>query len=655
MIKEKLKNFIVKTALKLSSKTDAMVILDIVNEWLGASKEDSYFGAVYNATSTWGLFFAKAKFRVYKQNKDGLEEVLEDDALKLFKEPNYYETWWEMCYKIPALFGIFGRAFIIVLRKGGLEDTKGKIMAYELMPPRVINVRYENNQINYYFVGNGKERKIPNENIIDLRYPHPFKMLEGHPIIESVLNVQQIEKIQELYMKEYWTTGGFMGLTFSTEQDLTKQQYDSIYNRLNEKYTGTKRAFKLGLLTNGLKPVKTSYSMKEHDMTGQRKYIRDEIYQAFKVSNIMMGGGENYNRAVADAQIFQFTSNVIDPILNYIDAIFTKFIQKNYNKDYIVIHDTIAPKDVELKLRYYESGLKNGWLVLNEVREMEGFNKYNYESANKPYVNVGGALIDYSELIQIGKVLPLPSDEKKNLTKADDGMEGYWENINDRHFYWTRRFGKRIEGYYYDQQRRILDAVLQNFIVEQAFDLQNENLILSQLLEIDLWDIMKDGWTLGDYMYETNTTFNKERFEIYYEDMKKLFLEFNEYVYENIISSKSEEELKSKYESLVKNEAKSVVITSVTGSINAGLLNAMKDAGIKYKMWLTFRDERVRNRINGENHVIMDGVTIPVDEYFKIPSRSGFDYVMYPGDPNASPENLVNERCTIIGRKELNI
>lgn len=654
MIKDIFKSLIAKAALKLSSKSDAMIILDVVNEWLGASKEDSYFGAVYNAVSTWGLFFSKAKFRVYKQNKVGIEEILDDEALKLFKEPNYYETWWEMCYKIPALFGIFGRAFIIVLRKGGLEDAKGKIVSFELMPPRVINVRYENNQINYYFVGNGKERKIPNENVIDLRYPNPFKMLEGHPIIESVLNIQQIEKIQEMYMKEYWVTGGFMGLTFTTEQELTKQQYESIYNRLIEKYSGSKRAFKLGLLTNGLKPIKTSYSMREHDMSGQRKYIRDEIYEAFKVSNIMVGGGDNYNRAVAEAQIFQFTSNVIDPILSYIDATLTKFIQKNYNKDYIVIHDTIAPKDILLKLRYYESGLKNGWLVLNEVREMEGFNKYDYDFANKPYVNLGGALIDVSQVIQVGKVPISTPEEKKNLMKADN-MESYWENINDKHFYWTRRFGRRIEGYYYDQQRRVLDAVLQNFIVEQAFDLQNENLILSQLLEIDLWDIMKDGWTLGDYMYDTNTTFNKERFEIYYEDMKKLFFEFNEYVYENIKSSKNEEELKSNYESLITNEAKSVVITSVTGSINAGLLTAMIDAGIKYKMWLTFRDERVRNRINGENHVIMDGVVVPINDYFKIPSRRGFDYVMYPGDPNASPENLINERCTIIGRKELNI
>ena len=52
---------------------------------------------------------------------------------------------------------------------------------------------------------------------------------------------------------------------------------------------------------------------------------------------------------------------------------------------------------------------------------------------------------------------------------------------------------------------------------------------------------------------------------------------------------------------------------------------------------------------HNEDHVSVDGVKVGLDDLFLVSSRHGEDRMMYPGDATASPENLINCRCTIIG------
>ena len=71
--------------------------------------------------------------------------------------------------------------------------------------------------------------------------------------------------------------------------------------------------------------------------------------------------------------------------------------------------------------------------------------------------------------------------------------------------------------------------------------------------------------------------------------------------------------------------ARSEVITAS----NQGNLEAYKQSGVvKQKMWLTSRDDRVR-----DEHIPMDGETVDIDKPFSNGS-------MVPDSPN--------ERCTII-------
>jgi uncharacterized protein with gpF-like domain len=85
--------------------------------------------------------------------------------------------------------------------------------------------------------------------------------------------------------------------------------------------------------------------------------------------------------------------------------------------------------------------------------------------------------------------------------------------------------------------------------------------------------------------------------------------------------------------------ADAIARTEIHGAANYGSNEAAKETGLPLKReWLAAADERTR-----ESHAKADGQIVGPDEKFEV----GEEYLMYPGDPEGSPEEVVNCRCTL--------
>jgi HK97 family phage portal protein len=645
----------------------------IKNYWEGGNSKE-YVGAVRDAIEVHSFYFTKAKFRIYKNSAQKTNELTDHVFNSFFERPNSKNTWWEYAYKIPAHWGLWGIAYIHIKRNILSKEP----FAYQLIPPPLIEKErnLDGSLKNYLYVDGQNKRPIPIEDLIVIKYPNPYSDEEGFAIISSVADQTAVNYLQMQYMKKFFENGGFMGLIFSTTQEMRPANFQKVLAMLEEKFMGSENAYKkVGLFDSGLQPVKAAYSIKDMDLTESRKLTKEDIFQAWKVADIMVGRG-NMDRAGNEAAIYQFTSGIIDPLLNYVDSCLTLFLKKEWKDDSLkIIHDSLAPKDQESSLKYYESGLKNGWLTINEVRKEENWNDYPYPLADVPIINPGGGLIRIDLEKQIGvenaqgktntqdqsnnpSTAPKGKSENENSEIWEDvyksvGDEQWltmrWKQFNTRLEREVRRFERILGGYFTDQQRRILEAVLNNFVVSEAFNLQDENLILSQLLEIDLWDIMKQGYKYGDNLYGAGI-FDKDILQKEYKKISDNTLLINNTTFDYIRDIKNESELQKAYKEIQSSRKTLIAVTTVAGTYNAGLLQAMKDAGLTQKIWLSMRDRKVRANPKGENHKLMDGVSIPLDEPFEVPSRHGKDLMMYPADPSGSIENIAGDRCTILGR-----
>lgn len=92
------------------------------------------------------------------------------------------------------------------------------------------------------------------------------------------------------------------------------------------------------------------------------------------------------------------------------------------------------------------------------------------------------------------------------------------------------------------------------------------------------------------------------------------------------------------------NEASSIrnARTACTSAENKGRMDSYHDAeekGVVFrKYWIATNDGRTR-----DSHLELDGVEAEIDEPFK----NSIGEIMYPGDPNADPENVYNCRCSL--------
>lgn len=422
----------VESKIKTYSSAGSMSAYDrafFENFFKTTGKSEDYVGAVYNAIEVHGLYYSKAKFRVYQETEKGIVEVKDHPFMSMFINPHSKETWWRYAYLMAANWGLWGVNYFYVNRN---KLTK-KPFGYQQIPPALIEKVYneQGRLINYKYTDGLNEQDIPIKDMIEIQYPNPYSSNKGMPIIDTVADQTTVNALQMHYMRKFFENGGFMGLVFTTNQAMTPGNFKRTLEMLESKFQGKDAAYKeVGLFDSGLSPVKAAYSINDMDITNSRKATKEDIYEAWKVSDILVGRG-NMDRAGNEAAIFQFTSGIIDPLMSYVDSCFSLFLRTEWKDDTLKVeHDTLAPKDQDAALKYYESGLKNGWLSINEVRESENYNELEYELAEIPTVNVGGALINLETGKQIGvenapaNSTNVPKKENKPTPDStDDGDE----------------------------------------------------------------------------------------------------------------------------------------------------------------------------------------------------------------------------------------
>lgn len=99
-----------------------------------------------------------------------------------------------------------------------------------------------------------------------------------------------------------------------------------------------------------------------------------------------------------------------------------------------------------------------------------------------------------------------------------------------------------------------------------------------------------------------------------------------------------------------KNRSIVIARTETIKAANYGALQGAKKAGYKtQKIWISARDNRTRRTPrDAYSHLAMDGITIDIDELFKVPKRNGgYDDISQPGAPDGDAGDVIQCRCTI--------
>jgi len=389
-----LKKMLLKTAGVLLDMVDAKKFKIQFGDYFNAyTQNDKISSWVFVSMDILGKYFAKANFRVYKRTENDLFELKDHPINQIFKNPNPYQTFWSIKYRWAFHLALYGNSYLLKLRnKFGVPAAVIQLKPFNVEP--II----ENGVLKYFkYKNGGQELTLKNEDVINLIYPDPDNVIIGRPIISNILDQVEVDQLQTKYQKQFYKSGGFLGQTFVAHKELSKTTFERMQEELQKRYGGGyENAYKVALLEL-VEPVKSAYSIKDMELTIQRQLSREEIMAAFQIPKILAGIGENINRATAEASIYQFTSGVVDPLCSYFDEILTKSFALDFEggENLVIEHDPLAPKDTEANINYYKNGLNDGWLTLNDVRELENYPKYDFPEADVPIIALNRAQIDF--------------------------------------------------------------------------------------------------------------------------------------------------------------------------------------------------------------------------------------------------------------------
>lgn len=367
-----------RKALKSVSLSDSKEFYKVYQNFLAGLDSNKNTGYVGSCANIWGLSFAKAIFRVYDSEEDN-EEVPKHPAIELIKNPFPGYTGWELMYRLATDLIFEGNCYWLKLRPQN-KNINAVSGLYLLQANRMDTYPYGVDRIDYYLYNTGTSTiRLEVKDIIHFKSPDRVSITKGSPIINRIADVVDVEKMQIEYRKQFYKSAGFLGATFTTEQNLQTEVFNDRLKRLQEKYGGSGNAFKAALFDNGLKPTPTAYSLKDMQIKEDRELNRDEVCAAFGVNKMLFGLSENIQRGNADTVYYVFYSAIIDPLLSLIDQVLTnQFINIDFratdnSTPYYLCHDTLAHRDTAEELKYYENGLKYGWLSPDEVRNEEGY------------------------------------------------------------------------------------------------------------------------------------------------------------------------------------------------------------------------------------------------------------------------------------------
>lgn len=335
---------------------------------------------------------------VYRTDRSGVRTVARGHALYgvLHDSPNLYQSavdFWE--YQTAAI-ELQGNAFAEVERR-----LNGDIIALRPLPPeRVKAERQPDGRIVYVWTQDGRRREMPASAILHIRGPLG-DMLSGRSTLsacrgafETALSVDGAAA--SMFMNGVRPSGVLMAdRQLSTEQRRVAEQL------LQEKFMGAVNAGRPMLLDNNLKWQAMSLSADDAEMLASRRFSVEEVCRIFGVPPHMIGHTENSTSwgTGLEQQTLGFVKFSLRRRLKRIEqALEKQLLSARDRAEGITIEfnlEGLLRGDSAGRASFYQSGLNNGWMTINEVRRLEnmppvaGGDVPRMQSQNVPITNAG--------------------------------------------------------------------------------------------------------------------------------------------------------------------------------------------------------------------------------------------------------------------------
>ena len=342
----------------------------VVNE-----KTAMQISAVYSCVRILAETIASLPLHTYRYTDRGKEKALDHNLYYiLHDEPNSEMSSFTFREVMMTHLLLWGNAYAQIIR-----DGRNKILGlYPLMPEKMIVDRNERGDIYYIYNKDGTLYSLRNDEVLHIP-GLGFDGLLGHSPIALAKNSIGVSISMEEYNSKFFANGANPGGVL--EHPGVVKDPARIRESWNAVYQGSGNAHRVAVLEEGMKFTPIGIPPEQAQFLESRKFQTEEIARIFRVPLHMIGDLSRATFSNIENQSLEFVMYTLNCwLVKWEQAIKKSLFTKDEKKKYFVKFNVSALMrgDFSSRMQGYATGIQNGFLSPNCVRELEDLNKIEH-------------------------------------------------------------------------------------------------------------------------------------------------------------------------------------------------------------------------------------------------------------------------------------
>lgn len=310
---------------------------------------------------------------VYRTQAQGRIAVKDHPVYRLLHDsPNYDQTavdFWEF---VAASLELWGDSFAAIER-----DSTGKLVALVPIRPESVAVRrLPNGSIEYEWTEEGRHQKRTDTGVLHIR-GFGGSPLGGMSTLHFGRQAFGLARATDRAAASTFKNGVRPSGQITFQEWLPQEKRDHVRKLMEQEFAGAMNAGRPFIAEGGMKFEQLSINPEDAQMLESRRFSVEEICRFFGVPPHMIGHTEKSTSwgTGLEQQTLAFQKFTLRRRLKRIEQAVNKQLLTPAERSrglYVEFNiEGLLRGDSASRSAFYQSGLTNGWLTINEVRERE--------------------------------------------------------------------------------------------------------------------------------------------------------------------------------------------------------------------------------------------------------------------------------------------
>ena len=312
---------------------------------------------------------ASLPLMVYRRNDDGREKASDHPLYRVLHDsPNEIQTALEFREQMTASMLLHGNGYARIVR--GNDGQVRQLLPIHSTRVRVIEL--DNGRLGYEVGTNEKTEKLVMEDVFHLKHRSDDGLVGISPI-QRCKQVLELASAEMNHGTEVFSNGAKLLGILKAPGRLNTEQREAV--------SRTWKAYKSGgtaILTEGMDYQTVSMSLEDAEWIAARQFSTEEICRLFRCPPTVIGDLRHGNYSNSVEMSRQFVTMTLKRHLTCWEQSVSKQLLTEAGRRTLYAEHSVESMlrgDSTTRAAFYHSAIDDGWMTVDEVRQLENLPK----------------------------------------------------------------------------------------------------------------------------------------------------------------------------------------------------------------------------------------------------------------------------------------